>query len=146
VKRFSREKEIGGRGFEILAFPCNQFGHQEWPTEEEIPVSLKYVRPGISRAYPDGYEPYFELFSKVHVNGWNTHPVFQHLRARCPSPRTDLSDTRDDIIWSPVTESDLSWNFEKFLVDHRGVVRYRYPDKWEPEEILDDIKALMNEP
>ena len=34
---------------------------------------------------------------------------------------------------------------EKFLVDHRGVVRYRYPDKWEPEEILDDIKVLMNE-
>lgn len=136
---------MDGREFEILAFPCNQFGHQEWPTEEEIPISLQYVRPGKSEKYPNGYFANFELFSKVDVNGHNSHPVFQYLRGACTSPRSDLSDMKDDIVWSPVTQSDISWNFEKFLVDSCGNVRYRYPDKWEPEEIRNDIEQLMKE-
>lgn len=109
-------------------------------------MSLQYVRPGISKEYPNGYVPNFELFSKVDVNGWNAHPVFQHLRRSCTSPRSDLSDTKDDIIWSPVTQSDLSWNFEKFLVDSKGQVRFRYPDQFEPEDLAHDIDALMREP
>jgi len=103
------------------------------------------VRPGISPKYPKGFVANFELFSKVDVNGMNTHPVFQHLRNACTSPRSGISDTKDDILWSPVTQSDISWNFEKFLVDSRGNVRYRYPDKIEPEEIEKDIDALMQE-
>lgn len=125
-------------GLVILGFPCNQFGHQEWPTEEEIPLSLKYVRPG------NDYEPLFQLFSKINVNGADTHDVFQYLRDRCVTPRSDISDELQDVIWEPITVSDLSWNFEKFLINRDGIPVYRYPDKWDPSELVDDIEELLS--
>lgn len=124
-------------GLVILGFPCNQFGHQEWPKEEEIPLSLKYVRPG------NDYEPLFQLFSKIEVNGANTHDVYQFLRDRCVTPRSDLSDELQDVIWEPISVSDLSWNFEKFLINRDGIPVYRYPDKWDPIELAEDIEELL---
>lgn len=79
------------RGFEVLAFPSNQFGKQESRPENEIKeyVSAKY-----------GVE--FPLFSKVEVNGENTHPLYQWLKQSLPG--------------------DVTWNFAaKFIIDHRGI-------------------------
>ena len=96
-----------------------------------------------------------------------------HIRS-CTNPRTDISDKLADVIWEPISQSDLSWNFVKFLVDKNGLLlfclptcdsgslhlsvtihshvvliagraRYRYPDKFEPSELYDDILALLNE-
>ena len=64
----------------ILAFPCNQFGHQENTDEPEILNSLKFVRPG------NGFEPKAKMFSKVEVNGSNVHAVFQYLKSSLPFP------------------------------------------------------------
>lgn len=123
----------------ILGFPCNQFGHQEWPLEPEIKVSLKYVRPG------NGYEPRFKLFAKGDVNGKKTQPMFWFLRDRCHNPRNEISDVKDDVIWEPVTVTDLSWNFEKFLINRQGKPVYRYPDLWDPEDLVGDIEELLSQ-
>lgn len=71
----SRNKKFGACTFEILGFPCNQFGHQE-PGESaaEIMNGLKYVRPG------EGFVPAFQLFQKGDVNGEKENPMFTHLK------------------------------------------------------------------
>uniref|UniRef100_A0A6V3Q5A6 Glutathione peroxidase n=1 Tax=Lotharella globosa TaxID=91324 RepID=A0A6V3Q5A6_9EUKA len=87
-----------GEGFWVLAFPCNQFGKQEPGSEADIKkfVSTNY---GI----PKG----MQLFSKIDVNGENTHPVYKHLKAKFPG--------------------DVSWNFMgHFLIGRDGSVLQRF--------------------
>jgi len=81
--------------------------------------------------------------AKGDVNGKKTQPVYWFLRDRCLTGRSEISDTNTDIIWSPVTVSDLSWNFEKFLINRDGRPAYRYPDKWDPEDLVPDIEELL---
>ena len=61
-------QRLGPKGFVVLGFPCNQFGGQEPGTPAEI------------KAFTDGYGVTFPLFSKVDVNGPNTHPLFAYLK------------------------------------------------------------------
>ncbi|MEQ8351976.1 MAG: glutathione peroxidase [Leptospiraceae bacterium] len=94
------------RGFRILGFPCNQFMGQEPGTEEEI-----------QQFCSTKYDVTFDLFSKVDVNGSNRHPVYQFLAgdgANFPG--------------------DISWNFEKFLVDGEGKVVQRFSPKTGPAD------------
>ena len=63
--------------FDILAFPCNQFGLQEPGENDEILNGIKYVRPG------SGYEPKFEIAVKIDVNGPGEHPLYTYLKVRC---------------------------------------------------------------
>jgi len=124
----------------ILAFPCNQFGHQECAKNEEILNVLKYVRPG------NGYVPKFPVFEKREVNGKNTDPIFAFLKSKLPLPHDDevsLAGNRDAIIWSPVSRSDISWNFEKFLIDTTGAPFRRYSKKFETKDIASDIQSLL---
>merc|ERR1711973_14619 len=67
----------------VLAFPSNQFGHQENGGGQEIVNVLKHVRPG------NGYEFKGELFDKVEVNGSNEHPLFTFLKKALPAPHDD---------------------------------------------------------
>ena len=104
----------------MLAFPCNQFGHQENSSGQEILNALKYVRPG------NGFEPKCVMMDKVRthkmrniqlkfnrllllfqvvVNGESTHPVFEWLKSKMPLPRDDITSLMGDpkhIIWKPV--------------------------------------------
>ncbi len=105
------------RGFEILAFPCNDFGGQEPGTNEQIKAfcSTKY---NIS----------FRLFDKVKVLGDDKHPLYKIL--------TD----------NPVTgSSDIGWNFEKFLIDQEGNVVKRYKSGVTPldSKLTGDIENLL---
>uniref|UniRef100_A0A8V5GQ70 Glutathione peroxidase 1 n=1 Tax=Melopsittacus undulatus TaxID=13146 RepID=A0A8V5GQ70_MELUD len=107
------QQRYGSRGLQVLAFPCNQFGHQENATNEEILLSLEHVRPG------KGYKPNFIMFEKCEVNGKNAHPLFTFLKEALPFPHDDPSSLMTNpqyIIWSPVCRNDISWNFEKFLI------------------------------
>ena len=61
-------QRLSPQGFEVLAFPCNQFGGQEPGTDGEI------------KAFTDGYGVTFPLFAKVDVNGPNAHPLFAYLK------------------------------------------------------------------
>mmetsp|Transcript_11297 Transcript_11297/g.16889 ORF Transcript_11297/g.16889 Transcript_11297/m.16889 type:complete len:122 (+) Transcript_11297:237-602(+) len=91
-------KKYHGKGFNVLAFPCNQFGKQEPGTEAEIKEFVKK-----NYGIPDG----LIMFSKVKVNGSDTHPVFLHLKKDFPG--------------------DVPWNFMgHWLVGKDGKVLKRY--------------------
>ena len=94
------------QGFQILGFPCNQFMGQEPGTEEEI-----------QQFCSTKYDVSFDLFSKVDVNGSGRHPVYQFLAgegAKFPG--------------------DISWNFEKFLIDRQGNVIARFSPRTKPND------------
>ena len=86
--------EYRNRGFEIIAFPCNQFANGEQGSNQSI---TKFARDKL------GAE--FQLMSKVDVNGPDTHPVYQYLRSN-----SELYDTKKKMA------GNVPWNFTKFLV------------------------------
>jgi glutathione peroxidase len=107
------------RGFAVLGFPCDQFGHQEPGNEEEI-----------QRFCSTTYDVTFPLFSKVKVNGADAHPLFKHLKAE----KRGLLGTES-----------IKWNFTKFLVGPDGSVRKRYGTTDTPESFEADVAALVAE-
>lgn len=124
----------------ILAFPSNQFGHQENSNGQEILNSLKYVRPG------GGFEPKPIMFDKVVVNGEGEHELFTWLKGQMPLPSDDSVSLMADpkfIIWKPVKRSDISWNFEKFLIDAKGNPVKRYSKAFQTVDIGKDIAKLL---
>jgi glutathione peroxidase len=106
------------RGFEILAFPCNQFGSQEKGTEAEIAEFVK------------GYRVTFPIFEKVEVNGPGAHPVWRFLKSQLGG----------------VLGSSIKWNFTKFLCDKNGIPVKRYGPPTAPSAIVGDIEALLDAP
>ncbi len=110
------------RGFEVLAFPANEFGAQEPGTDAEIKefCSTKY-------------DVTFPLFSKIVVKGEGQHPLYAKLTADRPEARTlPGSDFRGKLEGYGIktgAPSEVLWNFEKFLVDRQGNVIERFaPD------------------
>lgn len=101
----------------MLGFPCNQFGAQEPGTDEEI---LEFVRSNFDVDFP--------MFSKIEVNGDGACELYQWLRSEAPGD----GDT-----------SDITWNFEKFLIGRDGEVIGRYAPPTTPEEIRDMLPDLM---
>lgn len=129
------------KGLAILGFPCNQFGHQENCANNEILNSLKYVRPG------NGFIPKIDMFSKISVNGKGTHPLFVYLKEKLPRPDDDEVELMSDcklILWAPVLRYDVSWNFEKFLIDSNGVPFKRYSNNFPTADIAPDIEVLLS--
>ncbi|CAL9095740.1 unnamed protein product [Musa textilis] len=104
------------QGFEILAFPCNQFGGQEPGSNSDI------KQFACTRFKAD-----FPIFDKVDVNGPTTAPVYQFLKSSAGGFLGDL----------------IKWNFEKFLVDKNGKVVERYPPTTSPFQIEKDIQKLL---
>ncbi|MEE6502622.1 hypothetical protein FKM82_004578 [Ascaphus truei] len=130
----------GPRGLHVLGFPCNQFGHQENGGNQEILSSLKHIRPG------GGFQPNFTLLEKCDVNGQKEHPLFTFLKEQLPYPSDDPVSLMTDpkgIIWAPVRRSDISWNFEKFLIGPDGVPYKRYGKCYETIKIEEDIEKLL---
>lgn len=100
------------------------------------------MRPG------KNYEPQFQLMEKCEVNGKNSHPVFEFLRHRLQSPSDDGVSLMTDpklIIWEPVTRTDISWNFEKFLIAPDGKPYKRYSKAYQTINIQHDIKQLIDQ-
>ena len=102
--------------------------------------SLKHVRPG------EGFQPIFTIFEKCDVNGANTHPVFAYLKDKLPYPDDDRVSLIQDprfLVWSPISRSDISWNFEKFLIAPEGEPFKRYSKKFPTIDIEPDIQRLL---
>jgi glutathione peroxidase len=110
-------RELGPRGFEVLGFPCNQFGAQEPGDAAEI---ANFCEKNFGVTFP--------LFAKVDVNGGNADPLFEKLKEEAPG----LMGSRS-----------IKWNFTKFLVDRSGKAVKRYAPTTKPEEIKADIEALL---
>ena len=106
----------GERGFTILGFPCDQFGHQE-PGDEAQIADFCERNYGVS----------FPMFAKIDVNGADAHPLFTWLKAAKGGVLGDR----------------IKWNFTKFLVGRDGSVVDRYAPTTEPARIRDDIEAAL---
>lgn len=123
-----------GKGFEILDFPCNQFGQQAPGSYEEI--------HGFCTAH---FDIHFPQFQKVDVNGDNASPLFVYLKRQQgfhgfgtgkTAKRMDKMLRHKDANYDK--SSDIKWNFTKFLVDRNGNVIARF-------EPTDDIKTIEQE-
>jgi glutathione peroxidase len=105
------------RGFEVLGFPCNQFGGQEPGNADEIEQFCK-VNFGVT----------FPLMAKIEVNGGNASPLYDWMKREAKG----LMGT-----------SAIKWNFTKFLIGRDGKVVRRYGPQDAPEKIARDIEALL---
>lgn len=128
------------QGFEILDFPCNQFGNQAPGTIEEI-ATFCDSRFGIR----------FPMFAKIDVNGENASPLFTYLKEKQGFKGFDLSNERaariDDMVKKLhpdyASTSDIKWNFTKFLVDRYGKVVNRFEPTEDMGYVEEKIKELL---
>ncbi len=111
-------QEYGDKGFKVLGFPCDQFGHQEPGNEEEI-AQFCELNFGVT----------FPLFSKIEVNGDNAHPLYEYLKQEAPGL---------------LGSKKIKWNFTKFLVNREGKVLKRYAPNTKPKDLVDDIVAELD--
>lgn len=105
------------RGFVVLAFPCDQFGHQEPGTNAQIEDFCTRE-----------YDVTFPIFAKTDVNGSRTHPLFKILKSAKRG-------------WLGV--GTIAWNFTKFLIDRDGHVVARYGPRQTPERIEGRIVEVL---
>jgi glutathione peroxidase len=113
------QDRFAGRGFSVLAFPCDQFGHQEPGDDAQIRSFCETT-----------YRTTFPIFAKIEVNGPGQHPLFAHLKARKGG----------------LLGSAIKWNFTKFLVGRDGTVIERFSPITTPESIALRIEAALAAP
>ncbi|XP_068664890.1 probable phospholipid hydroperoxide glutathione peroxidase [Aristolochia californica] len=104
------------QGFEILAFPCNQFAGQEPGSNEEIKQAVCTM-----------FKAEFPVFDKIEVNGKDASPLYKYLKSQKGGIFGDA----------------IKWNFTKFLVDKNGKIVSRYAPTTSPLKIEKDIQNLL---
>ncbi len=104
------------QGLEIIAFPCDQFAHQEPGADAEIEQFCK-VNYGVT----------FPIMSKIEVNGKDTHPLYRWLKSQAPG----------------FLGTSVKWNFTKFLVSKDGRTVTRFAPKVEPEDLSAPIERVL---
>ena len=110
-------KNYTGKGFQILGFPCNQFGGQEPGDENEIKNFCSLT-----------YNVSFPMFAKIEVNGNNAHPLYKYLKKNSKGV---------------LGTEFIKWNFTKFLIGKNGEVLKRYAPTNTPDEIAKDLEELL---
>ena len=110
-------RKYADRGFEVLAFPCNQFGGQEPGDAAEIANFCSLT-----------YDVTFPVFARIDVNGDNADPLFERLKSDAPGL---------------LGSKGIKWNFTKFLVGRSGKTVERYAPTTKPEDIEADIEKLL---
>lgn len=111
-------KDYKDKGLVVLGFPCDQFGHQEPGTNEDIKsfCSLNY---GVT----------FPMFKKIDVNGPDTHPLFIYLKEKLPG----------------ILGGKIKWNFTKFLIDTEGNPVKRFAPTTTPDKLVSHIESVLNQ-
>ncbi len=120
-------EEYKDQGFVILGFPCNQFAEQDADDQVREACLLNY---GVK----------FDMFKQIKVNGDEAHPLYKFLKEEVPAkfnlmkliPKKEGGD-----------KNDISWNFEKFIIDREGNVVKRIAPTTTPDKIESDIKSLL---
>jgi len=110
-------RKYADRGFEVLGFPCNQFGGQEPGDAEEIANFCSLT-----------YDVTFPVFAKIDVNGSGADPLYGELKKQAPGF---------------LGTEGVKWNFTKFLVGRDGQVVERYAPTTKPGDIAADIEKLL---
>ena len=109
--------DLNGKGLEVLAFPCNQFGAQEPGNSKDI-----------QNFCTERYAVTFPIFSKIDVNGDNEHKIYTYLKKRAPGV---LGTTK------------IKWNFTKFLIDYKDISVKRYAPQTAVIEIRKDLVEII---
>ena len=110
--------KYSNKDFEILAFPCNQFGAQEPGSNEEI------------KEFCDiNFNVSFKIFDKINVNGASASPLFKHLKNEAKGV---------------MGSEAIKWNFTKFLIDNNGSVIKRYSPQTTPDKIDKDLSKILD--
>jgi glutathione peroxidase len=109
------------QGFYVLGFPANNFGGQEPGTESEI-----------KEFCTTKYKVTFPMFAKISVKGDDQHELYKYLTSK---------ET------NPAFAGDITWNFNKFLVDRKGnvVARFTSKDKPDSEAVTSAIEKYLKE-
>jgi glutathione peroxidase len=105
------------KGLVILGFPCNQFANQEPGSDKEIAEEC-LINYGVT----------FQMFSKIEVNGVNTHPIYKYLKKSL----------------SGLFGRNIKWNFAKFLINREGKPVKRFAPTTKPEQLVKDIERLLD--
>jgi glutathione peroxidase len=104
------------RGFTVLGFPCDQFGHQEPGSDDEIASFCE-----------SSYGVTFPMFAKIEVNGAGAHPLYRWLK-----------DEKRGLLGGAI-----KWNFTKFLIGRDGAVVDRFAPQKDPADLAGDIERLL---
>ena len=126
------------KGLEILDFPCDQFGHQAPGTDDEIHAFCTMK-----------YQTKFDQFAKIEVNGANEHPLYTVLKEEMPDEK--IEGLKNKMAMKAIAkisttcqkDADIKWNFTKFLVNREGKVVKRFDPTFKPEDMENDIIALL---
>ena len=126
------------KGLVILGFPCDQFAHQEPGSDEQIAEFCR-LNHGVT----------FPLMKKVDVNGPAEDAVFTWLKAAAPAEEYKGLKAKatqkllKGLSKSVEKDSDIKWNFTKFLISRDGTVVKRFPPTTTPEEMEADLKEML---
>jgi glutathione peroxidase len=126
------------QGLTIVGFPCDQFAHQEPGSNEEIAEFCR-LNHGVT----------FQLMSKIDVNGPNANPIFEYLKSAAPAEEYKGLKAKaahamlKGLSKSVEKDSDILWNFTKFLINRDGTVVKRYAPTTTPEDIEKDIQGML---
>ena len=126
------------KGFEVLDFPCDQFGHQAPGSNDEIHEFCTAK-----------YKTQFDQFAKIDVNGENESKVFSILKEQ--QPTEDVIGLKNKMAMKAIAkmsttckkDGDIVWNFTKFLVDKDGKAIKRYDPTFKPEDMEEKIVELI---
>ena len=126
------------KGFEVLDFPCNQFGHQAPGDNDEIHEFCTAK-----------YKTQFDQFAKIDVNGENESEVFKILKEQ--QPTEEVKGLKNKMAMKAIKkisntctkDGDIVWNFTKFLVDKEGNAIKRYDPTFDPSEIEKDLLNIL---
>ncbi len=131
-------KKYHDKGFEVLDFPCDQFGHQAPGTDDEI-----------HEFCTSKYNTTFDQFAKIEVNGDNESPLYTYLKKEMPTEEVVGLKNKmamkaiEKISKTATKKGDILWNFTKFLVNVDGKVVKRYDPTFLPKNMEEDILKLI---
>ena len=128
------------QGLVIIGFPCDQFGHQEPGTDEQIEEFCR-INHGVT----------FPLMSKIEVNGEGAHPIYQWLKSQAGfagfDPAHPLTKILDEMFTKAdpdyASKPDIKWNFTKFLINKEGRVVSRFEPTTEPQGLEESIEKEL---
>ena len=126
------------KGLLVLGFPCDQFAGQEPGSDEQIEEFCR-LNHGVT----------FPLMAKTEVNGANAEPVFEFLKANAPAEEyVGLKAKASQKLFKGLSksvekDSDIKWNFTKFLVSRDGSTIKRFPPTTAPKDFEKDVEAML---
>ncbi len=131
-------KKYKDKGLVVIGFPCNQFKEQDPGTDSQIEEFCQ-INYGVS----------FQIMKKIDVNGSSADPIFEYLKGQAPTEAYNgLKAKAAKALFKTISnsvekDSDIKWNFTKFLISKDGNTIKRYSPTTEPEKMESDIETML---